>query len=180
MQAISAARVREGTRRTGIFESLAGQIGQCVFKGRLRSGIAACCFSAGTKAGGSLAGNDGKMALLKQKVKSSKARGKSEETGKGAPSKRASRKGPAGKDGVERLRRAADRRVGRDSEKLAELLSEKALQGDLASAKVLVALADGKKPAPAKQESAFKSLIANLAAEPDWKGGEEQGAGNRE
>jgi hypothetical protein len=81
---------------------------------------------------------------------------------------------------VERLRRAADRRVGRDSEKLAELLSEKALQGDLASAKVLVALADGKKPAPAKQESAFKSLIANLAAEPDWKGGEEQGAGNRE
>jgi hypothetical protein len=37
---------------------------------------------------------------------------------------------------------------GRNSEKLADLLTEKALAGDLASTKVLVALAEGKKPSP--------------------------------
>jgi len=61
-------------------------------------------------------------------------------------------------------------RVGMNSEELADLLTRKALEGDLASAKVLVALADGKKP---RAEQAKKrrgpSLAERLAAQPEWR-----------
>jgi hypothetical protein len=83
----------------------------------------------------------------------------------------------ARKDGAERLRQAADREVGRNSAKLAVVLKEKALNGDLASTKMLVALADGKKPIP-EVNRPLTSLVRRLAAEPQWVGppeGEEKG-----
>jgi len=75
------------------------------------------------------------------------------------------------KDGAERLRQAADKRVGRISEKLADLLSEKALTGDLASARVLFGLAERKKPMqePVKKRRG-PGLAARWASEPEWKG----------
>jgi hypothetical protein len=89
-------------------------------------------------------------------------------TKKGRP-ERASREKTARKSGAERLRQAADRRVGRNSKKLADLLTEKALKGDLASTKVLVGLAERKKPSqePAKKRRG-PSLAEQLAAEPQW------------
>jgi hypothetical protein len=69
------------------------------------------------------------------------------------------------RDGAERLRWAADRRLGRNSAKLADLLTKNALKGDLASTKVLLGLAEGKKPIPEKK-GPVRSLALRLAAEP--------------
>jgi hypothetical protein len=74
------------------------------------------------------------------------------------------------KDGAEQLKRAADKRVGRNSEKLADLLTEKALEGDLASARVLVGLAERKKPREKQvKKRRGPSLAERLVAEPEWK-----------
>ena len=78
------------------------------------------------------------------------------------------RRRPVRKSGAERLRCAADRRVGKNSEKLADLLTEKALAGDLAYAKALVGLADAKKPERVKRRGL--SLAQRLALEPPWQG----------
>ena len=48
-------------------------------------------------------------------------------------------------NGAERLRIAADRKLGRNSAKLAEALTKKALEGNLGCAKILLALAEAKK-----------------------------------
>jgi hypothetical protein len=87
----------------------------------------------------------------------------------------ASRDDAARKDGAARLRWAADKRVGRNSEKLADLLTEKALNGDLASTKILVSLATGKKPVaePVKKRHG-PSFADRLAAEPEWREDSEQ------
>jgi hypothetical protein len=87
----------------------------------------------------------------------------------------------AGKDGVERLRQAADRRVGRNSEELADLLTKKALDGHLASTKVLVGLAGAKKPIaePVKKRSgltAAELLMADIKQHGQWKWEEEEGS----
>jgi hypothetical protein len=59
--------------------------------------------------------------------------------------------------------------VGRNSEKLADLLTEKALGGDLASAKTLVALAAAKKPIPEPVKKRHEpSYAEKLANEPQW------------
>jgi hypothetical protein len=59
--------------------------------------------------------------------------------------------------------------VGRNSEKLADLLTEKALGGDLASAKTLVALAAAKKPIPEPVKKRHEPSYADkLAKEPQW------------
>jgi hypothetical protein len=81
----------------------------------------------------------------------------------------ASREKSASGDGAEQLRCAADRRVGRISEKLADLLEKKALGGDVACAKALLALATSKKrdPKPVKKRKR-PSLASRLAAEPAW------------
>ncbi|HEY1903604.1 MAG TPA: hypothetical protein VGG56_14315 [Terracidiphilus sp.] len=93
-----------------------------------------------------------------------------ERAGEGAAGVRA-----AQGDGAERLRQAADRRVGRNSAKLANLLTDKALAGDLASTKMLVALAEGKKPMKEVEKlgevkKPVRSLALRLAAEPrlEW------------
>jgi hypothetical protein len=110
----------------------------------------------------------GKMAEAQQELKGKKAKRKTGSTTKKRTRKEAAPEGLANMDGAERLRWAADRRVGRNSEKLAEMLKEKALKGDLASTKVLLALAEGKKPIP-EVKKPVRSLALRLAAEPEWK-----------
>src|ERR1035437_7673324 len=126
-----------------------------------------CSFSAGANVRGALAGNGGKMVVAQQEMRTSRKTGR---TIKNRRRERTDGK-TSRKDGAERLRQAADRRVGRISEKLADLLTEKALKGDLASARVLFGLAERKKPI---QELVKKrrgpGLAARLAAEPEWKG----------
>jgi hypothetical protein len=81
--------------------------------------------------------------------------------------------GTARKSGAERLRRAADNEVGRKSDELAEALMNSALKGDVASTKVLVALADGVKPDPVKRRGL--SLAQQLGMEREWEGRGEEG-----
>lgn len=80
--------------------------------------------------------------------------------------KKKTRRRTARKSGAERLRSAADRRVGQNAKRLADLLTEKALAGELAYAKVLVGLADGKKAEPKNRR--WLSMIEELATEPEW------------
>ena len=82
--------------------------------------------------------------------------------------KKQTRRRTARKSGAERLRSAADRRVGQNSKELADLLLGKALAGELAYAKVLVGLADGKKPEPGPEKRHWLSFIEQLATEPEW------------
>lgn len=72
--------------------------------------------------------------------------------------------------GVERLRQAAERRLARKSEELADLLLEKALEGKLEGARMLVALAEKKKPRAKRGEGPWKgkSVAEMLAEEPEW------------
>jgi hypothetical protein len=70
---------------------------------------------------------------------------------------------------VERLRRAVDKRVGKNSEKLADVLTAKALKGKLSTTRFMVGLAEGKKP----EEKAAKKRRGPSAAErfemePEW------------
>jgi len=132
-----------------------------------------CSFSADANVRGALAGNVGKMAVLQQKLSSDNVSKTTGRTTKKRRQKRADEKTSC-KDGAERLHQAADKRVGRISEKLADLLSNKALAGDLASARVLFGLAERKKPiqAPVKKRRG-PSLAERWAAEPEWKGSRE-------
>lgn len=83
-------------------------------------------------------------------------------------------------DGAEQLKWAADRQVGRNSKKIADLLTVRAVTGDLPSIRVLVGLAERKKPRPEPVKKwVGPSLAERLAAEPEWEGGEE-GLGNRD
>jgi hypothetical protein len=122
------------------------------------------------------------MAEKQRKPSTKKASRKTESTTSEGTQERAVRKAVASEDGAERLRQAADRQVGMNSEKLVDLLTQKALDGDLASTRVLVGLAEGKKPRakPAKKRRGV-SLAGQLEAEPEWKApAEEQGTGSRE
>jgi len=122
------------------------------------------------------------MAVAEKKLKTgiaSKTKGK---TTKQKVVERKCRRGAARKDGAEQMRQAADRRVGRISEQLADLLEEKALKGDLASAKALFGLAERKKPIPAPVKRRHGPTQAERwAAEPQWQGEpEDEETGNRE
>ena len=123
----------------------------------------------------SVAGNGGKMAEIRRKLSRDKAKGKTSGKNKG---KRASREKTARMDGAERLRLAADRLVGLNSEKLAVVLTNKALGGDVATAKALVGLAEVKKPRaePVKKRRG-PSLAEQLMAEPQWRGGSAETGG---
>lgn len=71
--------------------------------------------------------------------------------------------------GVERLKKAANRQVARKSAELAEVLMNKALAGRVESARLLVTLAEKKKP----QEKPVKkrhgpTLLDLLESEPEW------------
>jgi hypothetical protein len=113
------------------------------------------------------------MAVLQQKLSSDNA---SMTTGRTTRNRRRVRADGkmARKDGAERMRQAADMRVGRISEKMADLLSSKALAGDLACARVLFGLAERKKPIQdLVKKRRGPGLAARLAAEPPWQ--EEEG-----
>jgi hypothetical protein len=117
-----------------------------------------------------VAGNGGRMAEIKRKLKTAAARGKTSRTTKNKKGEQANGEETAGKNGAEQLREAADMRVGMNSEELADLLTRKALEGDLASAKVLVGLAERKKPqAESVKKRRGPGLAEQLAAEPQWK-----------
>ncbi|MGA3011303.1 MAG: hypothetical protein ABSD72_13680 [Terracidiphilus sp.] len=85
--------------------------------------------------------------------------------------KQAGQERTAGKDCAERLRQPADKRLNQISERLADLLKEKALKGDLACVKALFGFAAGKKPIPepVKKRPEF-SYADKLANEPQWVG----------
>jgi len=74
--------------------------------------------------------------------------------------------------GVERLRQAADRKLARNSEKLADVLLENALKGELGDTKVLVHLAEDKAPPKPRERKPSGPTIMDLAkkwaAEPEW------------
>jgi len=76
-------------------------------------------------------------------------------------------------NGLERLQRAADRRLGRASETLADLLLEKAKEGKLESAKLLVTLAERRKERKPEEKKKKKregpSWAELLASEPEWE-----------
>lgn len=72
-------------------------------------------------------------------------------------------------DGVEQLRKAADRKVGQNSEELADLLLDQALGGKLECAKVLVGLAEKKKRKEPEKKRDRRSLAELLASEPEWE-----------
>jgi hypothetical protein len=62
--------------------------------------------------------------------------------------------------------------VGQSWKKLIERLTEKAKKGDLGSIKLLVTLAERKKPreAPVKEARAI-TLLRRLEEQPEWQGG---------
>ena len=107
------------------------------------------------------------MVVLRNALKTDNAKAK---TRKATKSKgRARRENPSRKDGAERLRQAADKRVNEISEQLADLLKKKALEGDLASAKTLIGLAAAKKPIPERvKKRPEPSYAEKLANEPQW------------
>jgi hypothetical protein len=116
---------------------------------------------------------DKKQLLSKNKVRR-KTGGKTT-SGKRKQTSREKTTNTDGMDGAERLRQAADKQVGQNSEKLAGLLADKALKGDLASTRVLVGLAERKKPhaKPATKRHG-PSLAEQLSAEPKWQEEEEE------
>ena len=82
----------------------------------------------------------------------------------------------ARKIGVEQLRKEADNVLRRKSKKLAVLLGEKAMTGDLNTVKVLVGLAEKKKPEPERKpevgpvkERPLTAWIKRIANEPHWE-----------
>lgn len=115
------------------------------------------------------------MAEPVKDLKTNKAKSKTRRASKSKGGKRARRENPSHKDGAERLRQAADKRVNEISERLADLLKKKALEGDLASAKTLIGLAAAKKPIPepVKKRSEL-SYADKLAKEEQWVGKAEE------
>ena len=109
------------------------------------------------------------MAVVQQRLRKEKKASK-KAAGNGAePEKGAGPEKPVRGSGVERLKKAADRQVARKSAELAELLMDKALEGKLESARLLVTLAEKKKPQdkPQKKRHGVK-LIDLLESDPEW------------
>jgi hypothetical protein len=126
----------------------------------------------------SVAGNGGKMAEARQKLSGDKANGKTSSKNEG---KRASREKRARKNGAERLRLAVDKRLGQNSETLANLLTNQAMGGDVAIAKALVELAEGKKPRPEPRKkrrgpTAAELLMADIKQHGQWQDEQEEGS----
>jgi hypothetical protein len=152
------------------------------FRGSFGAGLLYSFFSVGADACGALAGNDGTMDDTKQKSKTDNANSETGNTTNDSALKRAGRRRATRKDGVQMLRKAADQRVGEKSEELADVVTGKALKGDLASVKVLVELADGKKPVPepVKRRRGL-TQAERWAMEPQWQDKpEKQGLGARD
>jgi hypothetical protein len=110
------------------------------------------------------------MTATEQTLKAERANGKTGSTNKKQRAAGSDGGKRAHKDGAERLWQAADKRVGRISEKLADLLEAKSLEGSLNHMKVLVMLAERKRPRPEPVKKPRRpSLAAQLAAETQWR-----------
>jgi hypothetical protein len=72
-------------------------------------------------------------------------------------------------DGFESLRVAADRQLGQNSDKIAAALGQKAADGDLNSAKFLVAVAGKKERKNTRKKRSGLSVAQKLALEPQWE-----------
>lgn len=80
----------------------------------------------------------------------------------------------AAEDGAELLIKAADQQVKENCGKLSKLLADKALEGNISSARLLIMLAERKKPREEPVKRARRpSLAMRWAAEPKWEGNEE-------
>ena len=143
----------------------------------------------GREVRGALAGNDGKMAVLKQELKKRQASGKAGNAPSGKPVSRKGCKGmkrtkgkaqPKGAeeqrsveeecaDGKEVLRRAAHRAVARESTAIADQLAKQAVGGDPASTKLLVVLMDGALLG-SKKDAGVEAWLRGLETEPEWDG----------
>ena len=118
----------------------------------------------------SVARNGGKMAEAQEALGVEKASSTTNGTTKNKTRRPAGRRAPR-KSGTEKLRQEADKRVGWNSKKLADLLTNEALKGDLAYTKALVGFAEGKKPEPVKKRRGL-TQAERLAREPQWQGKE--------
>jgi hypothetical protein len=116
-----------------------------------------------------IVGTDGKMAETLETLGTGDSSGATK-IGKG---KKVRRK-PAVKSGAERLRSMADRQVGRNSKKLTDLLTRNALAGSMASTRMLVGLAERKKPDAVKKRRG-PSQALELANEQQWEGPDWEG-----
>jgi hypothetical protein len=124
----------------------------------------------------SVAGNGEKMAVAtsaaKEKAKKTTTVSR---TPKGKAAKDAGRKRV---DGLEKLRREADRKLGLNAKRLVALLTTLALDGKLDNTKELVALAEKKKPEEDTAEKrALHAFIDEWAYGPQWKRQQEEGLG---
>ena len=85
------------------------------------------------------------------------------------------------RDGAARLKKAADGKVAQHTEELAELLTRKALGGDVATARLLVSLAEGGKPVAVRRKGKGKrkldALIERWTNGPQWQGPMEEERG---
>ncbi len=71
--------------------------------------------------------------------------------------------------GVERLKKAVDKRLGQASEKLADVLLKKALAGKAENTRLMVNLAESKKPRKSPEKKLNGPTVAELLeAEPEW------------
>jgi len=121
-----------------------------------------------------VAGNGGEMALAMQTLEMDEKSGITSGTTKKGPGKKAGGR-PTRKSGAALLRKLADRQVALNSKKLTDVLTRKALAGDLASTRMLVGLAERKEAEP-KPEKKWRglSLAQELAMEPEWVGPPEE------
>jgi hypothetical protein len=118
-----------------------------------------------------VAGNGGEVAEALQVLSADVTSEKTSSMTKGRRPERASRGKGARKSGAERLRQLADKRVGRHSKELADLLTGKALAGDLANIRVLVGLAERKEPEPEPvKKKRWPTFAMELAADAPWEG----------
>lgn len=126
-----------------------------------------------------MAGNGGTMADAERELNADNA---VSPTSKKNKKKDGESRVKAGRgDGVERLRRAADKVVGQNSEQLANLMIGKALEGELAYTKALVGMAERKRPRPTPVKKPRRpSAAIRLEAEKPWRGEDEEGTGNRD
>jgi hypothetical protein len=140
-------------------------------------------FSAGARASGAAAGNDGEMADALKELATDAVTG---ETGSSTNLRKGKRAAPVKRPrirGTERFRRAVDRMMELQTDGIVVALAEKALKGDLPVVKALVEFAEGQKAQaePTRQKwtgpTAAQELMEDLRLHGEWKGEQEEGFG---
>jgi len=122
------------------------------------------------------------MAVTEQELNAGKGRGAAGRKTGGTEEGDAGNHGRRRKrNGAARLRKLLDQKVAEHTEELATVLTNKALSGDVATTKLVVALAEGGKPKvkPKKEKKRLRGicLARRWAHQAEWEKGEEQGPG---